>query len=380
MVRKQKIISSCKIPLIFLSLTFLTACRAYSDDTPDLRQPNDNEILYHYAAVSVNEPELCAKISPNAYLSAGWTQKGYQISLERSECYYDVAIRFAREDLCEKVKPINQGSLDGSQYSPSPCREKIRKNGPDDSSGNDLPSNDKLVTIFSQMGYTPAVVIEQKLTRNPLNLFDVYAKLGEEKDILERIKAVTDSPDMNRVTIEQLEILYDLAAHKTNDVHWCEKIREDVLRPDSHYGENTSHEFSRDWCIFEVACNAKDTSLCQSMPERPRIKDRFFTLKESCAHQITESLKFKDNKSHYGYFLPRDEEIIASILKILNYPLPDFKDLSQDEIHKIYSDFLLELTYPEKDDSFNPPSFLYKEIYKTAREEFIRRVKTLPDF
>ena len=185
---KYAVSSVATLAMISMATSF-----SYAIDTANLRAPNAHEIFYHYAAVTVNEPQFCEKISPKAYLTAGWGGEGSQISLERSECYYDVAIRFARQELCSKVIAINTDTLDGSWYSPDYCQKEIKRHGPNDSYGNELPGKKELIEIFSQMGYDYLTVIEQKLIPNPLNLFDVYIKIGEEEDILKRIEGLLNS-------------------------------------------------------------------------------------------------------------------------------------------------------------------------------------------
>ena len=365
---RQKVKKYYISSIIFLSVILLAPSCARAIDTSDLRKPNDHEFFYHYAAVSVNEPQLCEKISPRAYLTAGWGGEGSQISLERSECYFDVAIRFGRQDLCEKVVPIITDTLDGRRYSPNRCRQEIQRYGSNDSNGHELPGNKELIAIFSQMGYDYPTVIKQKLIPDPLNSFDVYIQLEQEKDILKRIEALFNSSKVNNIPIEQREMLDDLAAHIVNDVQWCKRIREDALKPDSRYFKNTSQEYFRDGCIFEIASNTRSPTLCNEMTDRPVDPKKVLSLKEQCPGQAGGPRY--GQQSHYGYFVPENEQVIQGLLKALDYPLPDFKSLSQDEIRKVYSDFLLALTYPEKDNPF----------YKKAKEEFIKRFQALPDF
>ena len=339
------------------------------DQTVGLRPPNSDEIFYHYAAVAVNEPTICEKISPKAYLTAGWGGEGSQVSLERSECFYDVAIRYARKELCVNVKPINTSFLNGSRYSPGPCRDEIAKHGPDASYVGELPCAKNLIRIFDRMGYTPPTVFAEKLTVDPHSLFDAYVQIAKDKDIVNRIEIFLKSSRSDTIPARQREMLYDMTGHLTNDIWWCQKIRKDALYPDSHYGKNTSHEYFQDTCILEIAYNTRNGSLCGAMSERPSDKYHVITKKQICSAQLKNPQLISPG-AHYRYFVPESEEVVAELLKELNYPLPDWKKDSPVELHNVYFNFLLALEYPK----VNNPS------YAKAREDFIRRVRTLPDY
>ncbi len=354
--------------LFMMFMAFICAgCSA--DQTAALRQPNSDEIFYHYAAVAVNEPATCEKISPKAYLTAGWGGEGAQVSLERSECNYEIAIRYARKELCVHVKPINTAFLNGSRYSPGPCRDEIAKHGRDLSYGIELPGAKDLIRIFDRMGYTPQSVIAEKLTVDPHNLFDVYIQIAKDKDTVSRVKGFLKSSRADTIPVRQREMLYDMTGHLTNDIRWCQKIRADALYPDSHYFKNVSHEYFQDTCILEIAYNTRDGSLCDAMPDRPADKDHVITKKQVCSAQLKNPHLISPG-AHYGYFVPESEEVVAEILKALDYPLPDWKNDSPEELSNVYFNFLLALEYPKVDN----PS------YAKAREDFIRRVRTLPDY
>lgn len=358
---------------IFYTCAFLSISSCQADTLTGKRVPNSHEMFYRYAAVTVYAPEICEKISPQAYITAGWGGDGQQISLVRSECYFDVARRFARKDLCKNVVPISTAALDGSYYSPSRCRAEIAKNGPDDSYSVELPADKDLLEIFSQMGYDPSIVINQNLIPNPLNLFDIYAQLGQKKDILTKIHQFLESSKVNNLPLEQKEMIYDLAAHVTNDIQWCQKIRADAPYPDSHYFKNTSHEYFRDTCIMQIAYNLKNASLCAEMPQRPADRYHIITLKQNCSGQLTHPEYIS---SHYEYMIPEDEKIIASLLNTLDYPLPSWNKVPPGQIMDTYHKFLLGLTkYPaDKYPTNENPN------YEKSRNAFIGRVKTLPDF
>lgn len=326
-----------------------------------MRAPNSYEMFYHYAAATVDAPELCTKISPNAYLAAPWGGGGTQISLERTECYYDTAIRFARQDLCAQVKPISTILFNGSGFSPGQCRREIAKNGPDDSYGIELPAGKELVRIFSQMGYNPETIASEHLVYDPLKLYIAYASLSKKPDIINRVFRLLESPEVNHIPKNQREMLYNLAASVTNDISWCQKIRKDALYPNS---KATYHYYFRDSCIEDVAFNKRDTSLCAAIPDR-QPENWVNSVKRDCFLR-TSHLKQYSKKPHYSYAIPDDDLEIEQLLKALKYPLPK---LTPEQLVDLVQKYLGAFDTKRGDPH-----------YKNAREDFIRRVKLLPDF
>lgn len=77
-------------------------------------------------AVEFQEPGICEKINPDSIGGeAGFGTPGHQISLMKSDCYYDLAVRMNDLSLCDKVRPISERFLNGSDENPSQCRKEL---------------------------------------------------------------------------------------------------------------------------------------------------------------------------------------------------------------------------------------------------------------
>ena len=70
--------------LLILFLLILWSCSA--EDRGE-RKPNSYELLYQQVAVDTDDPQLCYKISPVAYMTASWGGDDSEVSYLRSECY-----------------------------------------------------------------------------------------------------------------------------------------------------------------------------------------------------------------------------------------------------------------------------------------------------
>ena len=147
--------------LWIIFILFMTLRCSFSQSLPpDLREPNNYEEFYYKIAIENNVADICGKISPKAYSKVGFAQAGFQISYQRSQCYYIVAEQTMDDSLCDNIKSLgvittSLGALDGSKYSKQGCVDNVAKykkihrtHLPD---GVAL-SNDLLIPIFSEMG------------------------------------------------------------------------------------------------------------------------------------------------------------------------------------------------------------------------------------
>ena len=237
------------------------------------RPANDHEQFYHYVAYEFNEPDLCEKISPRAFLTN-------ENERYRAECYYDVATHYGRKDLCAKVTPIyrNDSIWTGPvDLSPRGCEKRIAK-GKDNVAY--ALSDQQKIALFSEMGYKPETLYLEGVTPQigRIDLAGAYSMLGKKDDIMERIKKVVGESGA-AVPVEQTEFLYDLAAHVSNDVSWCMRIREDIPSPASKYTSAGQDHF-RDTCIYQIASNTQDKALCDMIPDRPEYLNEDYNFKD----------------------------------------------------------------------------------------------------
>jgi len=365
---------------IFIILIFSTGCGAKFVDVTKLRAPNSYEVFYQYVALNANASELCEKISPRTFLPG--TMMFGAPTLVRSECYYKIATRYGRKELCNKITPIRTAAVEEVR-TPASCRDEITKRPQNHGFMTYSPSADEMQQFFLKMGYQPETLHLEGLTRPLLNFKDAYAGLAKKPDLIERIKKIANpdklSSEKVNITTEQLEYLYDMAAHVNNDIFWCKMIRDEAPHPS--YDGPTS--FFRDTCIFEVADNTNNSSLCADIPDRPEYlkgitddipeRQKYFLMEaqskqRNCYRQIAAELKLPNNL-YYGYIVPVDDQIIIAIFGLLNYPLPTIKDVAEYEIPERYWDFI----YAMGDE---------KELAnkETVRKKFLKRVSALPNY
>jgi hypothetical protein len=227
------------------------------------------------------------------------------------------------------------------------------------------------------MGYKPETLYLQGATPQieQIDLAGVYSRLGQQNGIVERIKKVTGPNNKqpgHKVSIQQAEFLYDLAAHVSNDADWCMRIRDDVPSPASQrHGAGKDH--FRDTCIFQIASNTKKKTICDMIPNRPEyLNDAYspkdlLSLRQNCYRQIDGKIKYPDNL-RYSYLIPPNEQEIVSLNDLLGYPLPDLKDVPSWEVARVYTNFILELGHSPRLKN------------NSARQRFIENVKKLPSY
>lgn len=116
------------------------------------RKANSLEFAYTYFAADRWMPEICEKISPEAYLAAARGGRGYQISYTRSECYYNLALEARYAEYCTHVVPKPSRFLDGRAMTEEACRAEVAKGSGLNSVGGDYT----LVARF--LGLTDAEV------------------------------------------------------------------------------------------------------------------------------------------------------------------------------------------------------------------------------
>jgi hypothetical protein len=127
--------------------------------------PSDLCQRFMYSIASdFNQPDLCLKISPSLIGETGSGESsignGMDITYERSECYWNIALATKNENLCSNVKPVSTFFLDGSNFDESSCQngvESTRTPSPQTypiESANDNGDTD-LNNLMAQLGYTP---------------------------------------------------------------------------------------------------------------------------------------------------------------------------------------------------------------------------------
>jgi hypothetical protein len=175
------------------------------------------------------------------------------------------------------------------------------------------PDSD-LVKIFAQMGYDPDSFPMNDVRNRIVNVRWEYEAIARQPDIVSRIaRDSTNDP-----------YLADLAAMVSHEPQWCDHI---ALKDVS----GTIGVPSRDWCLFKLASNQRDTTFCAPLSSQ-YIK--------SC-----KSTAARPTPPHYFPELPEDGHARALIAQ-LGYPLQYARDQSVNQLGDAYFQFLLKIGSP----------------------------------
>ncbi len=157
------------------------------------------------------------------------------------------------------------------------CEKEIASKGPDESVSTYFLNDDRLAPLFEAMGYTATMFQEAGIIPQLISYESIYFRLADQEHIVDRISKATGRSDLS---VDDSELLFELAAHVTTDIAWCRRIRDGVKKPDSRHGKAparffvTSVSFSSpttrdDGNIatpFRIAPNTRETLMTQRRP------------------------------------------------------------------------------------------------------------------
>ena len=328
-----------------------------------MRAPNAYETFYQYVAFELDAPELCEKLSLSAMLPGGIF---IAPSYARSDCYDKLARRYDRPRLCLSARRLGSISIFSQQTSRSSCLVDVLRYAPDVAVSTYMPSPSDLVSIFAGMGYRPEELYREGITPPLLNLPDAYRRLVKYPDLLDRIRRITAaSSTFATPTPSERMRLFELAAHASNDVSWCERIPADLLDPRSKRNTKVPSLFQRDRCVLEIASNVRRPDLCKSIPDRPDDWPGAMSRREFCKQQASRPR----DKYIYGPPAPDSDEEARTIISTLGYPLPDVQDVAAYEVASAYFYFIWQMSRADK----ATPAV-------AARARFLARVAALPSY
>jgi hypothetical protein len=76
--------------------------------------PTRYDTFFHQVAVDFSAADICSKISPDAIrYDSGWSGPNPGPYFERSECFYDIALKTHDATLCNEVKKVHFWSSGG---------------------------------------------------------------------------------------------------------------------------------------------------------------------------------------------------------------------------------------------------------------------------
>jgi hypothetical protein len=368
------------IALLLLAVAELAGIRSWTDELGGMRRPDKNDEFFRYAAQELAEPALCRKIPWAVVSPGGWF---FSPSYERSECYDTIAGKTKNPWLCLRVKRLGALSLINDQTSMWSCLNHASHGF---QSGMAISQGD-LAGFFTQMGYDPDTLHLEGITPPIVRVKDLYRGLTnryglairsksaggsqvviepgsvDQADLVKRIENAIDGsgkPPTTLLTggkddVENAAYLADMAALVSKDSKWCMHIPAKLALASERAG-------FRDWCLFTLAVETKDSQLCGSIPVAADGSDTQLSLQAECKRQVNSTIP---TMIHYQPEVPSEDERTRVLLTLLHVEIPRARDLPLERIEEAYGQFLEELSH--RTDS----------RHAAARQRFIERVERL---
>ena len=312
----------------------------------------ERDTLLFGVALQFKAPELCEKIPRDAAgAEVGWGQPGYQISYLQSECYFNLASELHELSLCDKVRPLSGGSLDGSKYNPDSCRA-----GRNYQAGGVDPHI--VTTWMRQLGYTDPEIYHFDY-RNGYNslIHQAYDRLQKEDQFAKKMGASPSFAEpiaaASTRTPNDLEYLYGMYAIDAKDESVCGKISPNARK--QWFNQQTIS--LRVECYHDLAKNSRNPKLCESVPIRgnqPPTPD--FDSRGTCLRDVEIVQREPSSNAYWWPGLPPTFESFKKALHDLGVDLDLPRPTDSD-----YKDYLQYLT--DRDPA--------------GRAEFLRRVAAL---
>ncbi len=319
-----------------------------------IEPPTERDTFIYGVATEFGEPRLCEKISRYAS-GGGGSEPGYQVSYLQSKCYYRLAGSLHDVSLCDKVRTVSKGFLDGSKLGPESCRLDKDYSG-------DIVDPHVVVSMMRKLGYLDQEVHDFQYRNSEGNpVYDAYSRLRKDALFAERIK---DAPTFNEpVSVAQtrpandLEYVYQMFAVDTDNAAPCDKIS-----PNAEAAWPKQKPFSLKLeCNRAVALDKPDPSGCEKLPPGSGLSSGAAAdySREACLHAI--EVMRPDLGGHYRH---------GPI-----YP-PTFSSF-QNGLHELGYD----LTFPEPTWADYGKFLIYlsdtRQPNAAARAEFLRRVAAM---
>ncbi len=361
----------------FLVMAELLGLQSLRDELAGMRPANRDELFYAYMAAELNAPALCRKIPWTAQAGPGID---FAAEYVRSGCYETIAGNTGNPWLCWEVKRLGAVSVLVHQTSMWSCVGQARRH----ERGGPGIAPDELVQYFQEMGYDPDTLQTEGVTAALVQAKDLYRGLTDrvglkvgrvneggntevvtpgsvaQAELLTRIEGLIgpiDAPlDMKGGDAVDGAYLSDLAAMRSMDWRWCEKIPAEMPLATERAG-------MRNWCVFKVATETQTIALCKRLTD-PVGTAPWNSLQGLCEGQINSPYP---RTIHYGPEVPADDTRTRRLLGMLGVLIPTAKDLPEGDIYQAYFAFLHELDGRKKDTA-----------HVAARRRLMARVEALP--
>lgn len=323
---------------------------SWLDELRGMRPATRAESFSRYVAQELAAPELCQKISWAAEEPGGFF---IATSYVRSQCYAFIAGRTRNVSLCWRVRRLGVLRPLDEQMSKWAClRDALRGMN----AGIAVSSTD-LTDFFARMRYDPDSLHLEGVTPPIVAVRDEYLRLEAAPDIVDRVSHLLGSSSvMPRASTDRLDTAYlaDVAALVSRDPDWCERIPRDLPLATQRAGFH-------DWCLFTLATNTKDETLCSRLPATPPGPGQ--SLQSLCQFQARPR---HPTNVQYGPEVP-DDARARRLIVMLGYSITRASDLPVERLAAAEGVFL-EALEAGKDS-----------VHAAARRRFIARVEQLPD-
>ncbi len=364
--------------LLLCAITEAAGVRSWYDQARGMQRPGKNDKFFRYLTQELAESTLCEKIPWSAREDGGWF---IAPSYERSECYDTIAGNTRKPSLCSKVKRLGPVSLLGEQTSMWSC---LKRSVHGFQSGMAISQGD-LAGFFTQMGYDPDTLQLEGITPPVVSVRDIYRQLTDRYGLKVRSKSqggpveviepgtvdptvLTERigsaiggpdapPDVKMSDTLDAAYLADMAALVSKDYRWCLRIPAALPLASERKG-------FRNWCVFTLARETKDSNLCSRVADPTDASDPRLSLKAECIREINSPYP---SWVHYTPEVPTEDDQIRVLLGLLKVEIPRARDLPQERIQEAYARFLDELSR-----GTDPR-------HVAARDRFIDRVGALPE-
>jgi hypothetical protein len=323
--------------------------------------PTARDLFIYHVALQFKQPGLCQKIPRYALgFEGGFAPPGYTISYLQSQCYFYLAKTLPDASLCDKVRPLRRGLMDGSKFNSQYCLANAHPGQSGLAQGGmlDVPIMRKLGYLDEEMHYFQY----QFLSREGNPVYNAYSRLRKDDLFADRIKAAPtfDEPlSADRIRpANELEYVYQMFAVDTNDSVFCGKISPNAQ---AEWPNHTTFML-RVGCYRFIALTTRDIAACEKLPTRTNLPAGVSDgeSRENCTYSLGRLQPDPNNHVKYGPVSPPTFSSFQKALQELGYDVT-FPELTLAD----YDYFLLRLMDTRQPDVAAP------------RAEFLRRVAAM---